>query len=113
MIRVINMGNGLFVIRIIMNELHTLDIPELKDQINDSIEKNKIEKVVLDLSDVNIITSTGIGIFLSINSTVDSNFCLACAGDEIRKVLELTKVSSIIKMCDTIEEAVEIFHNSI
>jgi len=107
MINVRNDGPDLFVIQIEMNELHTLDIPELKDRLNNAIKEERIKKLVLDLSSVEIITSTGIGIFLSINRTLSSNFCLACLNTEVRKVLEMTKVNSMIKMCDTVDDAVK------
>lgn len=109
MIQLEEKGNGLCVIKIIMPEVHTLDVPELKEKIQHAIIDKGIKNLVLDLSDVKIITSTGIGIFLNINQALKSQFKLAAPNDEIKKVLELTKVSTVIKYYNTVEEAISSF----
>lgn len=109
MIQLEEKGNGLCVIKIIMQEVHTLDVPELKEKIQHAIIDKGIKKLVLDLSDVKIITSTGIGIFLNINQILKSQFRLASPNEEIKKVLELTKVSTVIKLYNSVDEAIETF----
>ena len=107
MIQVNDKGNGLFIVTISMQEVHTLDVPDLKEQLQHTIIDKSIKKLVLDLSNVNMITSSGIGIFLNINQSLKSQFCIAAANDEVKKVLDLTKVTSVIKLYDTIDEALE------
>ncbi len=109
MIEVNDKGNGLFVIKIVMQEVHTLDVPDLKEKLQQAIIDKGIKKLVLDLSDVKMITSSGIGIFLNINQSLKSQLRLACANDEVKKVLELTKVTSVIKLFDTINGATDSF----
>lgn len=109
MIKIEEKGKGLFVIHIIVEEVHTLDVPDLKEQLQNSIIDNNIEKLVLDLSKVKMITSSGIGIFLNINQSLKSKLKLAAVNDEVKKVLELTKVSSVIKIFETTEEAMKSF----
>ncbi len=109
MIQLEEKGNGLCVIKIKMQEVHTLDVPELKEKIQHAIVDKGIKKLVLDLSDVKIITSTGIGIFLNINQVLKSQFKLASPNDEIKKVLDLTKVSTVIKLYKSVDEAVNSF----
>ncbi|HOK00949.1 MAG TPA: STAS domain-containing protein [Spirochaetota bacterium] len=101
--------NGLFIVKIAMREVHTLDVPELKEKIQQAIVERSIKKMVIDLSEVKLITSTGIGIFLNINQLLKSQLKLACPNDEVKKVLELTKVTSVIKLYNSIDEAIAAF----
>jgi anti-sigma B factor antagonist len=107
MIQLDERGDGLSVIKIIMKEVHTLDVPDLKEKIQQTIIEKGIEKLVLDLSDVKIITSTGIGIFLNINQALKSKLKLASPNEDVKKVLELTKVTSVIKLYKTVDEAIQ------
>lgn len=109
MIEVNDKGQGLFVIKIVMQEVHTLDVPDLKEKLQKSIVEKGITKLVLDLRDVKMITSSGIGIFLNINQSLKSQLKLASANEEVKKVLELTKVTSVIKLFASIEEALASF----
>ncbi len=109
MIQLDERGNGLCIIKIIMQEVHTLDVPDLKEKIQQAILEKGVQKLILDLSDVKIITSTGIGIFLNINQTLRSQLKLASPNKDVKKVLELTKVTSVIKLYDTIDDAIKSF----
>ena len=109
MIEVQDKGDGLFIIKIVMQEVHTLDVPDLKEKLQQAIIDKGIKKLILDLSDVKMITSSGIGIFLNINQSLKSQLRLAIANDEVKKVLELTKVTSVIKLFDSINSAIESF----
>ena len=102
-------GDGLFVLQVKIPEVHTLDVPDLKEKIQQLILNNNITKVVLDLSKVKTITSSGIGIFLNINEALKSKFRLACPSPEVKKVLDLTKVTSILKIFETVEMAIKSF----
>jgi len=109
MINLEEKGNGLFVIKIVMKEVHTLDVPDLKEKIQHAIVERGIKKMVLDLSEVKVITSTGIGIFLNINQILKAQLKLACPNDDVKKVLELTKVTSVIKLFSTVDDAIKSF----
>jgi anti-sigma B factor antagonist len=109
MIDIKDHGNGLFVVKINMAEVHTLDVPDLKERLQHAIINKGIQKMVLDLSYVKMITSSGIGIFLNINQSLKSGLRIAGPNKEVQKVLELTKVSSVIKTFDTIEAALNSF----
>jgi anti-anti-sigma factor len=109
MINLEEKANGLFIVKIAMREVHTLDVPELKEKIQQAIVERAIKKMVIDLSEVKLITSTGIGIFLNINQLLKSQLKLACPNDEVKKVLELTKVTSVIKLYNSIDEAIAAF----
>ena len=109
MIEVNDQGSGVFVIRIVMAEVHTLDVPDLKEKLQQAIVESDIKKLVLNLAEVKMITSSGIGIFLNINQSLKSQLRLAEANEEVKKVLELTKVTSVIKLHNTTDEALNSF----
>lgn len=109
MIEVNDKGEGIFVIKITMPEVHTLDVPDLKEKLQNTIIEKGIKKMVIDLKNVKMITSSGIGIFLNINQSLKSQLRLAEANEEVKKVLELTKVTSVIKLLDTVDQALQTF----
>ncbi len=109
MLELIDRGKGLYIIKIVSREIQTLDIPELKEKLIDAVNENQITKLVLDLSPVSMITSSGIGIFLSLSQLLKSRVRIAGACLEIINILELTKVSSVIKTYDTVDSAVRDF----
>src|SRR4030065_464449 len=51
MIEVNDKGGGLFIIKIIMKEVHTLDVPDLKEKLQGTIIDKGIKKMVVDLSE--------------------------------------------------------------
>lgn len=106
MIEVVDKNEGLVVIKIVMKEVHTLDVPDLKEKLQETIIDKGVKKMVIDLTDVKMITSSGIGIFLNINQSLKSQLRLAAANDEVKKVLDLTKVTSVIKLLKTVDEAI-------
>lgn len=109
MIEVVDRNGGIYVIKIVMKEVHTLDVPDLKEKLQETIIDKDIKKMVVDLTDVKMITSSGIGIFLNINQSLKSHLRLAAANDEVKKVLDLTKVTSVIKLFKTVDEAIASF----
>lgn len=109
MIKIQDKNNGVFVIKVGLKEVHTLDVPDLKDRLQEAIVESNIKKLVLDLSGVKLITSSGIGIFLNINKNLNSKFILACPSDEVRNVLDLTKISTVIKVFNSVDEALNAF----
>ncbi len=109
MIEVIDKGDNLFVIKIVMREVHSMDIPHLKEKLLVAIIEKGIKKLVIDLSGVYMITSSGIGIFFNINQSLESGLRLAAANMDVKKVLDLTKVTSIIKLFPTVNEALTSF----
>ncbi len=109
MIELQDKDNDLYVIKINMQEVHTLDVPDLKEKLQQAIVSKGIKKMVIDLSDVKMITSSGIGIFLNINQSLKSQLRLASPNQEVQRVLELTKVTSMIKVFDTVDAAINSF----
>jgi anti-anti-sigma factor len=109
MLAITEKQNGIYVITIEVNEVHTLDIPELKERLQYTIIEKNMKRVILNLENIRMITSSGIGIFLYINQGLKSNLKLAGANEEVKRVLDLTKVTTVIKLYETIDQAIESF----
>ena len=109
MIDIKELENGIFLMKLTKPEVHTLDVPELKEEMLQMINEKGIKKLVLDLTDVRTITSSGIGIFLNINQVLKSDFRIANPSHEVRNVLELTKLDSVVKVFETTDIAIKSF----
>jgi anti-sigma B factor antagonist len=75
--------------------------------ISDSLEKN-IKKVVVDLSNLQFISSWGIGILIHGYTTVtnrEGTFTLAAVPDIVNDALKKTKLDTIFRKFDSVDEA--------
>ena len=84
---------------------------ELHDLLHDLIEDDK-KKVVIDLSKVDWMNSTGLGLLISGLTTLrkaGGELKLANVTDKIQSLLTITKLVTIFKSYDTVEEAVKSF----
>jgi anti-sigma B factor antagonist len=87
------------------------DATMLHDMLHDLIDQNK-KKVIIDLSKVEWMNSTGLGILISGLTTLRNNggeLKLACVTEKIESLLTITKLISVFENYDKIEEAVASF----
>ncbi len=87
------------------------DAVELHKTLHRLVEKD-VKNFVLDLKGVDWINSSGLGILISGLTTVRNNggnLCLAQAGDKIKNILTITKLSSVFNSFDLLDDAVASF----
>ena len=87
------------------------DATDMHDYLHDLINQNK-KKVVIDLSKVEWMNSTGLGILISGLTTLRNNggeLKLACVTDKIESLLTITKLITVFENYDTVEQAVQSF----
>jgi anti-sigma B factor antagonist len=87
------------------------DATMLHDQLHELIDKDK-RRVVIDLSKVEWMNSTGLGILISGLTTLRNNggeLKLAKVTDKIESLLTITKLITVFENYDDIEEAVKSF----
>ena len=83
------------------------DAKTLHDLIRDLIDKKKT-KIVLDLSKVELMNSSGLGILISALTTArqaKGDVLLLNVTDRIKSLLSITKLNSIFKTFDSFEMA--------
>jgi len=84
---------------------------ELRDLLGAQIDSASA-RVLLDLSDVNLIDSSGIGILVTAHRRADSQgarFGLAGATGTVARVFEMTRTNKLLAIYDTVDEGVADF----
>jgi len=87
------------------------DASLLHDKLYDYIKQNK-KQVVVDLSGVDWMNSTGLGILISGYTTLrnnDGSLKLANVTDKIQSLLTITKLVSVFEAYDSVDEAIQAF----
>ena len=87
------------------------DATMLHDMLHDFIDQNK-RKVVIDLSKVEWMNSTGLGILISGLTTLRNNggeLKLAGITEKIESLLTITKLITVFENYDSVEDAVKSF----
>ncbi len=85
---------------------------ELADEIEYCLQEASAPKIILDLSDVPLMNSTTLGILLNYYREIEKRngrLAITSPNEEIQKLLEITKASSLIEVFPTTEEALESF----
>lgn len=87
------------------------DASLLNDKLHEFIEKDLV-KVVIDLSGIEWMNSTGLGILISTYTTLrnhDGQLKLAKITEKIQSLLVITKLVSVFETFDSVEEAIQSF----
>ena len=103
--------SGNVVILSIMGEIDLYNAPEIKDIINKLIEEQNYH-VIIDLAKVSYIDSSGIGALISSLSNLkkyQGGLKIINVYASVKKVFELTKLTSFFDIFDSEVEAIEAF----
>ena len=87
-------------------------VNDLKDNVN-SLVKNKIVYIVIDLGEVDFIDSSGLGSLVSCLRLVNKksgDIRLASLQDQIRALIELTRLHRVFQIYDNRESALNSFN---
>jgi len=87
------------------------DASLLHDKLYECIEKDR-KQIVIDLSGVDWMNSTGLGILISSYTTLrnhNGELKLANVTDKIKSLLTITKLVSVFESFDSVDEAVNSF----
>lgn len=97
------------VIELKGNVMGGAEATELNELLHKLIQENK-KNVIIDLSEVKFMNSSGLGMLISSFTTMKSNggnLKLANATDKIQSLLVITKLVTIFENYDSVEEAVK------
>lgn len=103
--------HGDIVILVIIGEIDLYNAPEIKDIINKLVEE-RIYNVIIDLEKVSYIDSSGIGALISSLSNLkkyQGGLKIINVYASVKKVFELTKLTSFFEIYDSEEEAISAF----
>ncbi|MGM0549417.1 MAG: STAS domain-containing protein [Bacillota bacterium] len=82
---------------------------QLKEEAKNRLStEEKIKNLLIDLSQVSYLDSSGVGVLLSLFKFMrnrSGSMAIANANDKIRRVFEVTKMTEIISVYDNVEQA--------
>ena len=87
------------------------DASKVNDKLHELAE-NGDTKIVADLSQVNWMNSSGLGILISAITTIRNaggELKVAAATEKIKNLLTITKLTNVIKLYNTVDEAIADF----
>jgi anti-sigma B factor antagonist len=102
---------GDIVIFDINGEIDLYNAPEIKEKIKEEMNKNKVN-IIINLDKVTYIDSSGIGVLISSLSNlkkVGGGLKLINVYASVRKVFELTKLTSFFDIYDSEADALNAF----
>ncbi len=91
-------------------ELDHHSAEEVRNKIDDRLDRDNITKLIMDFSGVSFMDSSGIGVVIGRYkklSTKKGNICVTRVKGSVKRVFELSGMFKIIKLYDSIEEAIE------
>ncbi|WP_143961811.1 STAS domain-containing protein [Litoribacter populi] len=83
--------------------------PRLVEVVSDAVNE-KIKRCVIDLKDVRYISSSGIGVLITMLTKMrnaDGEVYLTSPSEHVKKLLIITKLNNIFNVFDSVEEAKE------
>ncbi len=104
--------NNIIVIAFEGENLDAKETPDFKRHVAELIEKEGTHRVVLDLSNLNFIDSTGLGSFLSLLKLLNGesgDLKLANMSKQIKTIFELVCMHKIFEIYHTVDDAIAAF----
>src|SRR5437764_10988691 len=95
------------VIRVV-GEIHATTAPEFSERLNDAIASGKTG-LVLDLTSVEFIDSTGLSVLLNglrRVTRVRGSMTIACANPTVLRLFEITKLDSTFEILPNCDDAI-------
>jgi anti-sigma B factor antagonist len=92
----------------VAGEIHATTAPEFSERLNDAIADGKTG-VILDLTGVEFIDSTGLSVLLNglrRVTRVRGSMVLACANPTVLRLFEITKLDSTFDIVPSCDEAI-------
>ena len=102
--------NGACSVIEIQGDIDLKSSPQLRAAILDLFEKRGQERVILDLKGVHYIDSSGVASLvegLQEAKKRKARFILSCLNQAPRHVLDLTRLTSVFEITQTVEEALK------
>lgn len=97
------------LITTLSGELDHNSAEEVRVKIDDRIDRDNIQKVILDFSGVTFMDSSGIGAVLGRYKKIANKngvLCIAKPNKNVNRIFELAGLYKVIKNYDTVDEAV-------
>lgn len=93
-----------------IGELDHHSAEEVRNKIDDRIDRDNLNKIILDFSRVTFMDSSGIGVVIGRYKKLNlknGSICIVNVTDSVRRVFELSGMFKIIRVYDSIRQAIE------
>ena len=100
-------NNGWAVLGV-SGEVDVATVPRLREQLHSLVAQGS-HRIVVDLDQVDFLDSTGLGVLVGALKRVrthDGELALVCTQPRIRKVFEVTGLTKVFSLYDSVDEAV-------
>lgn len=104
---IMNSKNRTLSVRV-TGELDLVTAPEFRENVDQAMENRQIQNLLIDLSDVSFIDSSGLGVLLGRYRKIKTNngvMVLFGMNQNVKRVMELSGVMSFMLSCDTENDA--------
>lgn len=101
LIHATELGESAARVRITTHKLHEYESQRLSSEVDAYLENSGTASVLLDLEEVEFISSAGLGVLITIGKKVDAKggrYALTNVSDEVLKVLKLTRLDRHLKI---------------
>ncbi|MCT8977199.1 anti-sigma F factor antagonist [Clostridium sp. CX1] len=99
------------LIAYIVGELDHHSAEEVRNKIDDRLDRENISKLIMDFSGVTFMDSSGIGVVIGRYKKLSlkkGTICITNVRDSVKRIFELSGMFKIIKLYDSTEEAAQI-----
>ena len=93
-----------------MGELDHHSAEEVRSKIDDRIDRENINKLILDFTNVTFMDSSGIGVVIGRYKKISlkkGDICIANVNNSVKRVFDLSGMFKIIKLYDNVEQALK------
>ncbi len=97
------------ILKVENEKLDSIVSPELKSELQ-TIQRQGIQNMIVDLSEVKYIDSSGLSSLLVGNRVFTENkgtFILACVSDHAMKLIKISQLDKVLNILPTVAEAVD------
>jgi len=91
-------------------ELDHHSAEEVRNIIDDRLDRSSIIKLIMDFSEVSFMDSSGIGVVIGRYKKLSSkqgSICITNVSDTVKRVFELSGMFKIIHIYDDVQKAIE------
>jgi stage II sporulation protein AA (anti-sigma F factor antagonist) len=91
-------------------ELDHHSAEEVRNKIDDRLDRDNINKLIMDFSGVSFMDSSGIGVVIGRYKKLNlkkGNICITRVIGAVKRVFELSGMFKIIKVYDSVEDAIK------
>ncbi|ERI90740.1 anti-sigma F factor antagonist [Clostridiales bacterium oral taxon 876 str. F0540] len=93
-----------------MGELDHHSAEEVRSKIDDRLDRENINKLIMDFTNVTFMDSSGIGVVIGRFKKISlkkGDVCITNVNNSVKRVFDLSGMFKIIKLYDNVEQALK------